>query len=311
MFESRLLTKRKIDFDALLKILAYGVGYHEGFWQIGGVEVVFELYRWMTSSVTGKHFERWSWETRWTRQSLAKNMSSRVGCGSDGNITPFRSSYDRHQDARQPQGWRLEIASRFAHALLDDGKMADWRSAMKIDMANPRIVPMLTYDMVPPPPRSELRMSNGELLGWRSPSCFASEVDRLFGLATPSRRLREQLNPHHPDARYVKAVLLWPTQSGWVANIEYGFEGSAWNNDCRLSSTDRYDHTKDMTWCRQGKGEPFSQFVYRAHDQFDALLTPICCGLTSCSVGDGFTGRPKHQPKWARSWDGDRCEVEP
>lgn len=328
MLEHKLLVRRKIDFGALLKILAYGVRDYETYTPIGGAEVAFELYRWMTSSVTGENFERWSWETRWVRANLASDMSSRVGCGSsvrgwgDNTITPFHSSYDRHQDARPPKGWRIELASRFAHALLDEGKMAEWRAVMRIDTTKPRIVPLLAYDCVPPPPRSALRGFNGEPiepLRWR-PSYgdptdgngFAGEVDRLFALATPTRRLREQLNTNHPDAQYIQAVLLQPTHDGWIANIEYGFDGSTWDQDYRIKGWAEEDRARDQTHCKQKKDEPFSQFVYRAHDQFETLLTPACHGVPSCVVvGDGFTGRPRCNPQWAQDWTGARCEAGP
>lgn len=318
MFESNLLTRRRIDFGALLKLLAYGVRPNDSFYQIGGAEAAFELYRWMTNSVTGSNFERWSWPTRWTRESLAKNMSSRVNCGSDGNITPFRCSYDRHQDARPSWGWRHELASRFAHALLDEGKMAEWRAAMKIDLAKPRMVSMLTYDHIPPPPRSTLRGCKGDPLGWR-PSWgdplegngFAGEIDRLFALATPTRRLREQMNTSHTEARYLQAVTLWPTHDGWVASIEYGYKGSSWSQDYRIKGWTKSERARDKTHCAQRKGEPFSNFIYRAHDQFDALLTPICRTIVPCSYGDGFTERPRSSPRWDDWYAGERCEAGP
>lgn len=285
MFEAKLLSSRKIDFWALHKILAYGVRSWTTFGEIGGAEVAFELYRWMTTNVTGDNWNRWSWPTRWVRESLAMNMSSRVNCGGQrpDEITPFRCSYDRHQDARPATGWRHELASRFAYALLDEGKMAEWRATMKIDLAKPRRVPIVTYDRVPPPERMALRTSSGEHLGWKpnyggpgTNECFPGEIDKLFGLATPKpRQLREQLNPYHDDARNLQAVLLWPTKDGWVANVEYGVDGSSWDSDCRLDFLDEAEHAKDMTWCRQRRDEPFSQFVYRAHDQFEALLEPV------------------------------------
>jgi len=280
MFRPRLLANRKIDFWALHKILGYGVRDNSSFYEIGGAEVAFELYRWMTTSVTGDNFERWSWETRWTRQSLAKNMSSRVGCGSRGpdEITPFRCSYDRHQDARPANGWRHELASRFAHALLDEGKMAEWRVHMGIDADKPSRVPIKTHDHVPPPEYMALHYGNGEI-GWRPNYCgpgtndyLPGEIDKLFGLATPKpRRLREQLNPCHEDARDLCAVLLWPTKDGWVANIEYGVDGSSWNEDYRIHWSKRGD---GVTCCRQREDEPFSSFVYRAREQFEVLLEP-------------------------------------
>lgn len=322
-FECKLLTRRRVDFNALLNILARGIDRDEDFGRIGGAEVAFELYRWMTNSVTGKHYGRWSWPTRWTRESLSMNMSSRVNCGaaSGVEVTPFRCSYDTHQDAGPPWGWRRELASRFAHALLDDGKMAEWREAMGISFAKPKSVSILTYDRVPPPPRASRIGFDGEprWLEWQDGPAegrrFPGEIDRLFALATPTRRLRDQLNTFHPGARYLLAVKLWPTSEGWEAGIEYGFQGSSWSRDSRIKGWSKRDRARDKTHCAQRTREPFSNFIYRAHDQFESLLTPPCRVEQSCSHGDGFAAPrpPRAMPRWDfnMKYGGERCEVGP
>lgn len=304
-----LLTRRTIDFGALVKAMARGIGRDESFYPLG-VEGLWELYRWMTSSVTGAKWggpaAPWRWPTRWGDGSLCADLGGRPSCTSVTGITPiYGSAYadDRHQDANPPWGWRSEIARRLHHALFDTdefGKMGTWRREMGIDPAGKLRVPMLTYDHVPPPPRSTLRSSDGTLY-WRSSygdpkegNGLGGEVDRLFALATPTRRLIPQLNPHHVDARFLTAVKLKPSHAGWIVMTEYGFDGSRW----------------DGPSMSQKKGEPFANFVYRVHDKIEALLTPPCGPRRRCA--DQRKASPfEPKPKWVgeQSYRGASCDV--
>jgi hypothetical protein len=272
-----ILTSKRVDFGALICIMSGGIDRRTDFFEIGGAEVLFETYRWMTSSVTtatGYPCDRWSWPTTWVRESLAADMSDRHSCGM-AEITPIRGSAypnDRHQDAAPPWGWRRTLARRFHAALFDDGLMAEWRKAMRIDPAKPRRIGMLVYDRLPPPPWAT-HYFDGKPVGWRmsygDPAegrGFEGEIDRLFALATPTRRLIPQLNRFHADARFLTDVNLTPTHAGCIVSTGYGVDGSRWNGP----------------ECAQKKGEPFANFIYRAYSKIDAMLTPACKPVRTC-----------------------------
>lgn len=307
MFESRLLTKRKVDFGALARLLgsnaAHGVRRDEGFYPLG-VEPLFELYRWVMTSVTGKNWDRWTIPGRWGRYTLCDTFSGRSSVNGTA-AEPFRGSYDRNVNSLPPWGWRQEMARRFGAILFSEhGLAVDWRKAMGIDLAKPKTIAMSVYDNVPPPPRATLYGFHGEPLGWSmsygrhdgNRRGFGGEIDRLFALATPARRLIPQLNSFHADARYLLAVKLAPTATGWVVSTEYGVDGSSWGGPGVI----------------QRAGEPFANFIYRAHDKIDAMLTPGCgTGKTPRCIDAALPIPPK--ARWAvdMRYDGAQCEASP
>jgi hypothetical protein len=281
--EHRLLRRRRVDFSDLVRLFAGSVGgirRDECFMPLG-VDGIFELYRWMAASVTGDAWDRWSWPTRWGRGSLVADLGGRPGCTSTHDVTPLRGSFVWYQDSRPPCGWRTELATRIGHALLDGGKMAEWREAMGIDLGKPRFVSMLVYDC--PPPAQGAR--------WSSLVDFGREVDSLFALATPTRRLRKQLNKYHPDARYLTAVLLAPASNGWIACTEYGVDGARWNGP----------------EIAQGKDEPFVDFIRRAHKEIDSMLTPACQRKRAACEPE------PQRPRWYldQMYGGAECEARP
>jgi hypothetical protein len=346
VYESNLLTRKRVDFGALAEVLARGVGYYS-FRPALDDQEVFEVYRWIMTSVTGKGFDRWSWSTRRVRESLAANFGGRPNCGSSGGMgEPILETIDqRHQDYRAG-GWREEMARRLACVLFDKGPAIEWRKAMGISLTKPRPISMLVYDHVPPPPRSTAYDFDGKPYGWTSHtprgkrSGFDGEVDRLFALASTTRRLRvafrgdeerEDADEGPEPSYYLTAVMLEPYPEGWVASIEYGFDGSRWNDDYRwLYSKGKQREPRgerDPLRCFQRKDEPFANFVYRAHDKFDALLTPACVPRPA-PIGreppdgwrcpsrnrDGFHGAaPPGLSGWSlnQTYGGNRCEEGP
>lgn len=297
----KLVTKRKVDFGALTRILAHGIRDDESFWEVGGAEALFELYRWMILSVTsapyGAPLPRWSTPGRWGSFTLCASLSG-SSATSVSRSDPLRgSAYPHPRNVKEcgSRHWRQEMGRRFFHALFDDGMMVDWRREMRIDPRVPRPVPMLVYaPCPPPPPRATHYFLGREFGGWTQgygdPTQgrhFPGEIDRLFALATPTRRLIPQLNSEHDDAHFLTAVLLSPTHAGWVASTEYGIDGSRW----------------DGPSVTQKKGEPFSHFIYRAHDRIDALLTPICSkSKRPCAIT-----RESASKQWSRDF-GTECE---
>lgn len=347
--DSKLLTRKRVDFGLLAEVLARGVGYHS-FRPALDDQEVFEVYRWVMASVTGRGFDRWSWPTQWGRQALASDFGGSPGCISYGGVAPILETIDRrHQDHRRG-GWRETMADRFARILFDRGQATEWRKAMGIDFAKPRSIAMLVYDHVPPPPRSSYRGWDGQPR-WEvyvprgQRSGFGSEVDRLFALASTTRRLKVNFRGQDDEAEddtgrpvrpvyYLTEVMLSPTPAGWTASVEYGFDGSRWSEDYRwLHDRKRREPRgeRDPLRCFQRKDEPFANFVYRAHDKFDRLLTPVCTAYDPQSIGrdpadrwrcpglvaDGFyrvarTSMARGQiHKNPCSWGGARCEVGP
>jgi len=182
------------------------------------------------------------WPTRWGHGSLIANLGGLHSCTSVTLPNPIGRE------------WRRQLFERFAHALLDVGPMADWRGRLRINFQHPRSVAML-YE---------------EPIGYD----LARTLDRLFALATPTRRLTVALNKHHPDARYLTDVLLSVNERGWAASIKYGYEGARWSTDSRTDPAD--DDSEDACHTQQQADETFCAFVTRTHAKFEALLTPVC-----------------------------------
>jgi hypothetical protein len=223
-------SRKRVDFRMLLEALARR---DEDFHPLRPLAAL-ELYRWMVSSVMAQD-SHWRWPTRWGSSSLIANMGGAPGILNTYHPKPFRND------------WRADLAARFAHALLDDGPMAEWRKVMGV--TDRRYVPMLVDE------RADWRLGNA--------------LDKLFALVTSSRRLRVGINKYHPDARFLTAVYLHPRREGWEVRIEYGLDGSRWAID-----DDHYGAAHAPT--EQQENESLLDFVDRSYAKFDAVLTPPC-----------------------------------
>jgi len=214
------------------------------------------------------------WPTRWGSGSLLASLSGLPGCTDVSNCRPLTDL------------WRTQLFDRLACALLDDGPMADWRTLMRIDLAQPRHVPMI----------------------WRDDWSVARELDALFALADPTRRLVESLNSVHADAVFLTGIQLFVTRSsGWSASVEYGVGGSRWNEDYRPTSPPSYnraENEEDAVHTYQREDEFFGDFVARSRQTFEKLLTPPCrTQRWSCFESRTSTIRPEPGIDTARSCD--------
>jgi hypothetical protein len=242
-----LCTRKRIDFMVLLETIARRS--NNAFEPIG-VAATFEVYRWMIQSLLRGGREKdclpYRWPTQWGERSLLADLSGLPGCTNVSQCRPLTSN------------WREQLFDRLAHALLDKGPMADWRTVMRIDLARPRHVPM----------------------NWRSDWAVARDLDALFALNDPSRRLVESLNSVHADAIFLTDVQLFITRDhGWSAGIEYGVDGSRWNEDHRATSPmayERADGQEDAVHTYQREDEFFGDFIVRTRETFEKLLTPPC-----------------------------------
>jgi hypothetical protein len=248
-----------------------------------GVQVVFELYRWMTSSAT-ENGQRWSEvdPLAWRRYpEILSSIGGRRGRGHT-DVAPL----DRR--------WRRDLPQRVLNALEHGGVVERWRKEQRIDPNGARRLPLLTYD------------SPLGVRGWGlSDKEVGEAIDALFALRSPERRLREQLNPVHPEARRVVDVELYPHAGRWIAALSYGYDGSVWREASRRG------RGRDPIRAVQRGGEPFWDFIQRARRHLERALTPGCIPQRQALSARPLVSTPSHRSSACNgNWTGTRDGAE-
>lgn len=109
-------------------------------------------------------------------------------------------------------------------------------------------------------------------------------LDALFGIASESRRTKKAYNKVHPIAKAVTSVALGIEEGMWVVTFKYQYpgeqHGSHWTGPA----------------IKQKADEPFADFVCRAREELNAMMTPACTHksapiYSSLACFVGFCGR--------------------
>jgi len=247
-----LLEKKLVRFPELRDALLFNGAYC---WLPIGVQLAFEIYRWMLTSADERG-ARWTATDRYAHRRypdiLASIGGDGVGCVNVTSVAPF--------------GWRWkqDLSNRLLNALRHEGVVGRWRREQRIDPDGVRRIPVLVYDS----PLGAHGRGVGE-------AGVEKAVDALFALCSPERRLRTQLNSSHPDARRVTAVGLYVSEGLWVASMSYGYDGSSWDSSY-VHSIGARRRGADPLCAVQRAGEPFYDFIVRARHHLERVLTPGC-----------------------------------
>lgn len=267
--DERICTRRKLDLDAIMRDLAL---MNTGAWHTTSLsrhpstgaanqrfvafqhsrrdttvlraDTLFELYAWMLSSMkaVGPSVRgQWGWHS-------AFNMVEAHGC----------TDLDRHcRGDGFSWAWREQLRDRMLLALLSDGLVGKWREVAGLTLLPSVWINALVHDA----------------------SNVDDDLDALFALSD-GRRTRYQLNTSHADAIHVVGVSLyapntWQGHKSWIVQMQYGVDGSVWDEDYRPMNSGR--RPKSLRPAQQ-KGESFLTFVRRARLELEKLLVPATGG---------------------------------
>lgn len=246
-----ILESKVVRFPELRDALIFNGAYC---WLPVGIQLAFELYRWMLASADERG-DKWAAD-RWAHRRYPDILAYIGGEGVGGVNVTSTAPFGPH--------WREDLPRRLLNAMRHGGVVAQWRREQGIDPDGSRRIPVLVYNnpLGEPGTRRTYHGGVGEV-------GVAKAIDALFELWSPERRLIPQLNPSHPDARRVTRVGFGVREGRWYAAMEYGYDGSSW-------SAGRHGARVNPLGIDQRPGEPFYDFILRARRHLERVLTPRC-----------------------------------